>query len=179
MTQDNVQETQTQENVQEVATNSQSNSSDTSAELLHEVMAKKEKIGKLETQLAEIQAKDEERRQKQLIAEGKKDELIAELQGKIDALNPFKEKLETYEASRRATLIEKLPESKQEKFQNHPLDVLEDLVEEFAHSKPKVDNSAPGSFGGFGSLVEWAQKDPTGYKKANKRNSGITLGYGG
>jgi len=170
MTQENEQETQ--ETVIETE-----NNSDSSNELLHEVMAKKEKIGKLETQLADLTAKEDKRRQDQLAKEGKKDELITELQNQVEQFKPFKERLETYETSRRATLIEKLPESKKEKFQNHPLDVLEDLVEEYSHKSPSVDNSSPSKMGGFASLVEWAQKDPASYKKENKKNKGITLGY--
>mgnify|MGYP005816225123 CR=1 len=177
MTQENEQETQ--ETVIETE-----NNSDSSNELLHEVMAKKEKIGKLETQLADLtakedkrRAKEDKRRQDQLAKEGKKDELITELQNQVEQFKPFKERLETYETSRRATLIEKLPESKKEKFQNHPLDVLEDLVEEYSHKSPSVDNSSPSKMGGFASLVEWAQKDPASYKKENKKNKGITLGY--
>ena len=109
MTQENEQEAQ--ETVIETE-----NNSDSSNELLHEVMAKKEKIGKLETQLADLTAKEDKRRQEQLVKEGKKDELITELQNQVEQFKPFKERLETYETSRRATLIEKLPESKKEKF---------------------------------------------------------------
>ncbi len=170
MTQENEQEAQ--ETVIETE-----NNSDSSNELLHEVMAKKEKIGKLETQLADLTAKEDKRRQEQLVKEGKKDELITELQNQVEQFKPFKERLETYETSRRATLIEKLPESKKEKFQNHPLDVLEDLVEEYSQKSPSVDNSSPSKMGGFASLVEWAQKDPASYKKENKKTAGITLGY--
>ena len=99
--QDKVQDTARNEG-QEVATQSQT-TPDTSgqSELLHEVMAKKEKIKGLESKLAEIEAKEEKRRQERMSEDGKKDELIAELQGTINQLSPYKERLETYEDNRR------------------------------------------------------------------------------
>lgn len=171
----------TQDTGQVVAPTSQTNSEPSGqSELLHEVMAKKEKIKGLESKLAEIEAKEEKRRQDQLAADGKKDELITELQGEIAKYKPFKERLETYEATRRATLLDLLPETKQEKFKGHPLDVLEDLVSEYSQpGAPKVDNQPPGNFGGYESMSEWASADPSGYKANNKAKRGITLGYGG
>ena len=178
--QEQVQEA-TQNEGQEVATKSQT-TPDTSgqSELLHEVMAKKEKIRGLESEVAEMKAKEEKRRQEGMAADGQKDELIAELQGKIDQLSPFKERLETYEANRRQDLLERLPETKQEKFKGHPIDVLEDLVQEYSQpgAKVKVDNQPPGAYGGYTSMAEWAESDPKGYKAQNRSTQGITVGYG-
>ena len=115
--QENEQEN-TQSKGNEMATNSQTPKSDNSgqSELLREVMAKKDKIRGLESELSDLQAKEEKRRQETMQKDGKKDELIAELQNEVESLSPFKERLETYEASRRQALLERLPESKQEKF---------------------------------------------------------------
>lgn len=166
---------------QEVASQRQT-TPDTSgqSELLHEVMAKKEKIRGLESKIAEMEAKEEERRQESMAADGKTDELIAELRGEINRLTPFEKRLETYEDNRRQALLERLPESKQEKFKGHPLDVLEDLAQEYSQPgiKVKVDNQPPGAYGGYASMAEWAAQDPKGYKANNKATSGITVGYG-
>jgi|TARA_R100000656_G_scaffold9056_1_gene10029 chromosome segregation ATPase len=171
----------TQDKGQEVTTQSQT-TPDTSgqSELLHEVMAKKEKIKGLESKLAEIEAKEEKRRQERMSEDGKKDELIAELQGTINQLSPYKERLETHEANRRQVLLERLPESKQDKFKEHPIDVLEDLAHEYSQPgiKVKVDNQPPGAYGGYTSMAEWAVNDPKGYKAQNRATSGITVGYG-
>ncbi len=170
----------TQDRGQEMTTQSQTTPDiPGQSELLHEVMAKKEKIKGLETKLADIEAKEEKRRQDQLSADGKKDELISELQGDIAKYKPFKERLESYEATRRQALLERLPESKQDKFKGHPLDVLEDLVDEYsAPGRVKVDNQPPGSYGGYKSMAEWASSDPKGYKTQTKTTRGITVGYG-
>ena len=105
--------------------------------------------------------------------------MIAELQGKIDHLSPYKERLETYEGNRRQALLERLPETKQEKFKGHPLDVLEDLAQEYSQQSAnvKVDNQPPGTYGGYTSMAEWAENDPKGYKAQNKASKGITIGY--
>tara|TARA_A100000172_G_scaffold81098_2_gene72945 strand:- start:1470 stop:2021 length:552 start_codon:yes stop_codon:yes gene_type:complete len=177
-----------QENVQENAeangnelTAQGQTTTDTSgqSDLLREVMAKKDKIRGLESQLAELQTKEEKRRQERMQQDGKKDELIAELQNQVESLSPFKERLETYEANRRQALLERLPESKQEKFKGHPIDVLEDLANEYATATPvKVDNQSPGSYGGYTSMKEWAESDPKGYKQSTRIKKGIMIGYG-
>ena len=177
--QDKVQE-QPKNEGQEVATQSQTTPDNSGqSELLHEVMAKKEKIRGLESKVAEMEAKEEKRRQESMAADGQKDELIAELQGKIDHLSPYKERLETYEGNRRQALLERLPETKQEKFKGHPLDVLEDLAQEYSQQSAnvKVDNQPPGTYGGYTSMAEWAENDPKGYKAQNKASKGITIGY--
>tara|TARA_R100001377_G_scaffold85331_1_gene71667 strand:- start:3193 stop:3747 length:555 start_codon:yes stop_codon:yes gene_type:complete len=177
--QENVRENaQAQSN--EMATNNQATPETTGqSELLHEVMAKKEKIRNLESRLAERDAKDEKRRQETMSADGKKDELISELQNTIETLSPFKERLDTYEAKRRQELLERLPESKQDKFKGHSLDALQDLAQ--AYSLPvnvKVDNQSPGAYGGYTSMAEWATNDPKGYKTNSRQKGGITVGYG-
>ena len=178
--QENEQEN-TQSKGNEMATNSQTPKSDNSgqSELLREVMAKKDKIRGLESELSDLQAKEEKRRQETMQKDGKKDELIAELQNEVESLSPFKERLETYEASRRQALLERLPESKQEKFKGHPIDVLEDLANEYSAATPvKVDNQSPGAYCGYTSMKEWAENDPKGYKTSTKVRKGVSIGYG-
>ena len=77
-------------------------------------------------------------------------------------------------------LLERLPEPKQEKFKGHPLEVLEDLAQEYSQpgAKVKVDNQPPGAYGGYASMAEWAAQDPKVYKANTKATSGITVGYG-
>ena len=55
--------------------------------LLQEVMAKKAKLKEYETKISELEAANEKRRQKQLSEDGKKDELIAELNAKNEKLD--------------------------------------------------------------------------------------------
>ena len=176
--QDNVQEP-AQEKVQEVATQSQNKPEPSSdSVLLQEVMAKKTRIKDLEGELATMRSKEEQRRKELLIAEGKKDEYIAELELKVKDGTSAMERLNTLEANQREYWLEKLPEDKRDKFSKHPLDVLQDLAEEYGQpAKVKVDNQAPGTFGGYSSMAEWAETDPESYRKQNTGNSSIKIGY--
>jgi len=88
-----------------------------------------------------------------------------------------------YQASRRESLLSKLPEEDRAVYDGLPLEKLEVHVEK-VNTKPSpasVDNSKPSSTGGYASFEEWAQLDPDGYAKAHSpQTSGeIKLGYGG
>jgi len=176
--QDNVQET-AQDTGQEMVTNNQSKA-DTSSDsaLLQEVMSKKTRIKDLEGELASLRAKDEQKRKNIMIAEGKKDELIAELELKVKTNDSAVERLEVLEATQREYWLNKLPEVKRDKFTNHPIDVIQDLAEEYEQPvSVKVDNQSPGTFGGYTSMAEWASSDPASYQKQNTINRNIKIGY--
>jgi len=177
--QDNVQEP-AQDNVQKVATDSQSNAEGSSdSGLLQEVMSKKGQIKDLQNELASMRAKEEGRRKELLIAEGKKDEVIAELELKVKEGTGAIERLNTLEANQREYWLGKLPEDKQEKFSKHPIEVIQDLAEEYGQptTNVKVDNQSPGTFGGYSSMAEWAESDPVSYQKQNQVNRNIKIGY--
>lgn len=134
------------------------------------------KMRSLEAKLDKVEKMDKQRSEDQMIAEGKKDELIAQLRTDLEDATPYKEKLEAYMATRRETLIEKLPEDKRDKFQNvQDLKTLEDIVTELSsvHIPPTVSNQSPQQFGGFSSLAEYAVKDPEGYAKEREVKSGV------
>ena len=73
--------------------------------LLQEVMSKKATIKELQAKLAEHETASEKRRQKQLSDDGKKDELIAELNSKVDNLTGENTRLSKYEDDEKSTLI--------------------------------------------------------------------------
>ena len=176
--QDNVQEP-AQDKVQEVATDSQSNTETSSdSGLLQEVMSKKGQIKDLQNELASMKAKEEGRRKELLIAEGKKDEVIAELELKVKEGTTAIERLNTLEANQREYWLGKLPEDKQDKFSNHPIEVIQDLAEEYGQpTTVKVDNQSPGTFNGYSSMAEWATSDPVSYRKQTADTRNIKIGY--
>ena len=73
--------------------------------LLQEVMAKKATIKELQAKLAEHDTAQEKARQKQLSEDGKKDELIAELNVKNEKLEGEYSRLLKYEDEEKATLV--------------------------------------------------------------------------
>ena len=73
--------------------------------LLQEVMSKKATIKELQAKLAEHDTANEKSRQKQLSEDGKKDELIAELNSKVDNLTGENTRLSKYEDDEKTNLI--------------------------------------------------------------------------
>jgi len=86
--------------------------------------------------------------------------------------------LNTLEANQREYWLGKLPEDKQDKFSNHPIEVIQDLAEEYGQpTTVKVDNQSPGTFGGYSSMAEWATSDPVSYRKETADTRNIKIGY--
>ena len=73
--------------------------------LLQEVMAKKATIKELQAKLSEHETASEKRRQKQLSDDGKKDELISELNAKNEKLEGEYTRLSKYEDDEKTSLI--------------------------------------------------------------------------
>lgn len=91
-----------------------------------------------------------------------------------------------YKEEKTANLIELIPEDKREFADGMPFKKLEKYANSFSTpntNAQKTNTQRPGNtggdFGGYSSYVEWAQKDPEGYKKANNSvsNGGIKLGF--
>ena len=47
------------------------------------------------------------------------------------------------------------------------------------NQRPANSTKGTGDFGGYSSFIEWAEKDPEGYKKANttQTSQGFKIGY--
>ena len=73
--------------------------------LLQEVMAKKATIKELQAKLGDYETANEKARQKQLSEDGKKDELIAELNTKVEHLTGEYTRLSKYEQDEKTSLI--------------------------------------------------------------------------
>ena len=137
-----------------------------------------------ETKLANLQ-KQSETQQNQKLKEKEEYKTLAEkYEAQVNDLNPYKEKYEGIVEQRRNVLLERLPQDKRETFKNKDLDVLEFMVSELKTkvSEPSARNlvgTKNTEFGGYGSYVEWASKDPKGYEKANNtvQGQGLPLGY--
>lgn len=92
-----------------------------------------------------------------------------------------------YEAARRKTLTEGLPEAKQKFAVSMPLQDLEEFssLESISANAGKTDSSragttAKGEFGGYSSPEEWAANDQEGYQKARSLSgSSVKIAYGG
>ena len=116
--------------------------------LLQEVMSKKATIKELQAKLSEYETSQEKTRQKQLAEDGKKDELIAELNQKVEHLSSEHTRLSKYEDDEKTTLIASIAadEAEAETLSNESLSTLRLLNKKIAAKKIESP-SARGSVG--------------------------------
>jgi len=139
----------------------------------------------VKTQLEELQTsiktQTEERKLKELEAKGEYETILTDIKSKLATAETKASAFDTYQASRRESLLSKIPEDDRAIYDGLSLEKLEVHVDKF-NSKPNplsVDNSQPTKMGGYSSYEEWAHKDPKGYEKANNsvHGAGITIAY--
>ena len=116
--------------------------------LLQEVMAKKATIKELQAKLDEHNTANEKARQKQLSEDGKKDELIAELNSKVEKLEGEYTRLSKYEDDEKTNLIASIAsdEAEAEQLEKESLSTLRMLKNKIA-TKSTDAPTARGSVG--------------------------------
>ena len=174
-TQDNVQESQ-----ETSVENKQESPSDPS--LLQEIMAKKEKIRTLESELAAKNANEEKGRQKKLAADGKYKELIAEHSATIDKLSSRLESQTEIVNNYKQNLINRLTsdDERKEHLSTKSVDFLEELTKERASMAPLSVSNPGESLGAVRSPISnkpWSEMSETERRnhytqKANERATG-------
>ena len=131
----------------------------------------------------EAKQQAENRKLKEMESKGEYDKIMADMTSKLEVAEKKAKAFDTYQASRRESLLSKLPEEDRDVYSELPLEKLELHVER-VKTRPKpasTDNAKPSAMGGFATYEEWAAFDPEGYEKANTvQTSGkIKVGYGG
>ena len=116
--------------------------------LLQEVMSKKATIKELQAKLDEHNTAQEKARQKQLSEDGKKDELITELNSKVEKLEGEYTRLSKYEDDEKTALITSIASDKAEaeELSKESLATLRLLNKKIAAKTPEVP-TARGSVG--------------------------------
>ena len=140
MSEENVQATE-QESTSNVVENKPESPSNDG--LLSEVMAKKEKIKTLESELAKRDADNEKRRTKKLEEDGKLNELITELKSSNENLNSKLESQSNIVSNYKQNLVNGLAsdDERKEYLLTKSVDFLEELTKEkAAMAPPPVDN---------------------------------------
>lgn len=99
-----------------------------------------------EAQVTEFTKAQETNKVEQMKEQEKFQELSEELQKKLDSTIPYKEKWESYEASRREEYLGKLPKADREKFANENLQVLEYMANNSVENanNSKAPDHTPG-----------------------------------
>ena len=167
MTQDSVQESQ------EIKTESKSENADSG--LLQEVMSKKATIKELQAKLGEFESANEKRRQKQLAEDGKKDELIAELNSKVEHLSGEYTRLSKYEDDEKTNLIASIAtdETEAEQLNKESLATLRLLNKKIATKTPE----APPARGSVGNQTPPPDFDKMSKSEMKKNWSNILKHY--
>ena len=160
-------EEKVQENVQEsldIKTESKPESADNG--LLQEVMAKKATIKELQAKLSEYETANEKTRQKQLAEDGKKDELIAELNSKVEHLSGEYTRLSKYEDDEKTNLIASIAadETEAEALSKEGLSTLRLL-------KSKITTPIPEAPPARGSVGNQLPTDFTKMEKADRKRN--------
>ena len=142
-------EEQVQENVQEnldIKVENKPENADSG--LLQEVMAKKSTIKEQAAELVELKAANEKRRQKQLSEDGKKDELISELNAKLEKMETEYTRLSKYEDDEKTSLVASIASDKaeEEELSKESLSTLRLLKSKIAAKSPEAP-TARGSVG--------------------------------
>ena len=144
MSEEKVQET-VQENL-DIKVESKPEAADSG--LLQEVMAKKATIKELQAKLGDYETANEKARQKQLSEDGKKDELISELNSKVEKLEGEYTRLSKYEDDEKTKLIASMAsdEAEAEELGKEKLSTLRLLDKKIAAKSPEAP-PARGSVG--------------------------------
>ena len=126
--------------------------------LLQEVMSKKATIKELQAKLAEHETASEKRRQKQLSDDGKKDELIAELNAKNEHLTGEYTRLSKYEDDEKTSLITSIAsdEEEAEELSKEKLSTLRLLNKKIARESRQEIPSTRGAVGTTVSSKPWS-----------------------
>ena len=131
--------------------------------LLQEVMSKKAAIKELQAKLAEHETASEKRRQKQLSDDGKKDELISELNSKVEKLEGEYTRLSKYEDDEKTNLITSIASDtgEAETLEKESLATLRLLKSKIASITPEAapSPSARGSVGNQPPPGDWTTMD--------------------
>lgn len=136
-----------------------------------------------EAKLAEYEAAQETARQAKLEKEGEYKTLIEEQKVTIAGLTEKITEWDSYKSARRQTLIEKIPEDKRKYADSMNLDTLEEFTAEYDNKTTGANTGKPGGiqntggYGGYQNPLEFASKDPQGYKKWKVDNDGIKIAF--
>ena len=157
MTQDNV-----QENQETSVENKQESPSDPS--LLQEIMAKKEKIRTLESELAKKNDAEEKGRQKKLAEEGKYKELDAEKTATIEKLMSENEYAKKIIAQQKIDIINSLTsdDEEREELATKDLETLRFIQNKFGNKAINNPQESLGSVRTANNMagVDWTTQDP-------------------
>ena len=176
------------QSVEEVVTESTEQSAPTSpdAGLIAESKKYRTRAQTAEAELGKVQKKLDAQANATLKENEEWKTLADKREQQLNEALPYKEKYETLYSANKQKILSKFPEDQQEKFKDKDPEWLESLLEaqgknNFTETSERASIPKNKENGGYGSMAEWASKDPQGYQQANMTpgSRGIKIGYGG
>ena len=130
------------ETVSEGSTQASTNESTDNSGLIAESKKYRKRAQDAEARLAELEAKMDKEEELKMIAEGKKDELIEKYQNDNKTLLSKANRWDSYEESRRQSLLEQHPEDDRATLVDLPLNTLEYVTNKINNSKSNAPEVA-------------------------------------
>ena len=143
-------------------------------------------VGKLQAQIDKMNQTTKQQEEAKMVEDGKLKEALNIVQKERDDFKVQAEQWNTYQTSKRESLMGKLTEDDDKSIaEGLSLDKLEKYVSKVVNvsapstSSARATTGKAGEMGGYSSYAEWAQKDPKGYQEANSTIKGtdIKIGY--
>ena len=141
-------------------------------------------VQNLQSQIDKLNQANKTAQEEELAKQGEYKTLLENTQKERDGLKIKAEEWDSYKATKRSALMEKLTDdvdrdiaeglslTKLEKYVDHR--VLKNNVP--STSQARAGNGKADEFGGYSSAMEWVTKDPDSYEKSKQKDSGGKFG---
>ena len=146
-----------------------------------------EQNGKLQAQIDKLNADNKSKAEAKMVEDGKLKEALDLITKERDTFKNQAEQWTSYQADKRESLMSKLTTDEDKSIADglSDLNKLETYVNKVTNvnapstSTARATSGKVGDFGGYSSYLEWAEKDPKGYKESNNtvKGQGIKIGY--
>ena len=142
-----------------------------------------EQIGKLQAQIDKMNSDNKSKAEAKLVEDGKLKEALDIMTKERDTFKDQSEQWNTYQTDKRETLMSKLTNDDDKSIaEDLSLNKLETYVNKVVNvnapstSTARATSGSAGDFGGYGSALEWVEKDPKGYEKHKKKQDNDGFG---
>ena len=149
----------------------------------------KKQMESMQTKLNEIEASNAQSREEKMKKNEEYETLLNEKNAEITKLTEVSNQWNTYQETKRTSLMEQLPDEQKEFGEGMSLEKLDKFVSTNVqavnpnagktNSQRQGVNPNGGEFGGYSSVEEWAAKNPKSYKEQRNKVNGVTIAYGG
>ena len=135
-------------------------------------------IGKLQAQIDKMNADNKSKAEAKMVEDGKLKEALDLITKERDTFKSQSEQWTQYQADKRESLMSKLTDDTDKSIADglSDLNKLETYVNKVVNvnapstSKARATTGKVGEFGGYGSVEEFAQKDPRGFEQHLQAN---------